>query len=68
MFQDQSACTPADSVLFFSELASKVAKAKAICASCPVASKCLDFALSEDVEFGIFGGLTPSERKELINA
>lgn len=67
MFQDQAACTPADEALFFSELASKVARAKAICATCPVASKCLDFAIQDNIEFGIFGGYTPSERKALVN-
>ena len=51
--------------LFFSELKSKVAKAKAICDTCPVAKECLDFALSEDIEFGIFGGATPQERKAM---
>jgi WhiB family redox-sensing transcriptional regulator len=68
MFQNLAACTPADEHIMFSELASKVARAKAICASCPVASKCLQFALDDDIEFGIFGGYTPSERKALVNA
>ena len=67
MFQDKALCTPADEALFFSELASKVAKAKAICATCPVASKCLQFALDDNIEFGIFGGYTPAERKALVN-
>ena len=68
MFQDSAACTPADEALFFSELASKVAKAKSICATCPGVSKCLTFALESDIEFGIFGGTTPAERKALVNA
>jgi WhiB family redox-sensing transcriptional regulator len=68
MFQSQAACKPADEALFFSELPSKVAKAKAICDGCPVSAKCLAFALADDVEFGIFGGLTPHERKSLTPA
>jgi len=67
MWIDQVACTPADEHIMFSELRSKVARAKAICASCPVAAKCLDFAISENIEFGIFGGHTPDERKALAN-
>jgi WhiB family redox-sensing transcriptional regulator len=66
MFQNLAACTPADEHIMFSELASKVARAKAICASCPVASKCLQFALDEDIEFGIFGGLTRQERLDMM--
>jgi len=67
MFQNLAACTPADEHIMFSELASKVAKAKSICGRCPVADKCLQFALDDDIEFGIFGGYTPSERKALVN-
>lgn len=67
MWIDQVACTPADEHIMFSELASKVARAKAICATCPVSQKCLAFALTENIEFGIFGGMTPDERKELAN-
>jgi len=67
MFQDKALCTPADEALFFSELPSKVAKAKAICNRCPVQSKCLTFAVQENIEFGIFGGTTPNERKALVN-
>ena len=51
MFQDQAACTPADEALFFSELASKVAKAKSLCAVCAVSSKCLEFAIQDNIEF-----------------
>ena len=37
--------------------------AKDICAACPVRNLCLDFALDHDEEFGIWGGLTPRERR-----
>jgi hypothetical protein len=49
--------------LFFSELPSKVAKAKALCAECPMTQACLELGM--EMEFGIFGGLTPQERKAL---
>lgn len=67
MFQDQAACTAADFELFFGEYASRIHAAKAICATCPVASKCLQFALDDNIEFGIYGGKTPAERKALVN-
>jgi WhiB family redox-sensing transcriptional regulator len=60
------ACKDTDTDLFFSELKSKVEKAKAICNSCPVKSECLEFALRDEIEFGIFGGATPQERKALV--
>lgn len=65
MWIEKVACKPEQMNLFFSELKSKVAKAKAICDTCPVAKECLDFALSEEIEFGIFGGATPQERKAM---
>ena len=68
MWQFESKCTPEDSNLFFSELASKVAKAKLICSTCPVQNECLDFAISNNIEEGIFGGLTFNERKSLVLA
>lgn len=67
MWQLETNCNLENSELFFSVLASKVAKAKALCNECPVANKCLEFALEEEIEFGIFGGTTPEERKQLVS-
>lgn len=61
------ACKNVDTNLFFSELKSKIEKAKTICNSCPVKSECLEFALNDGIEFGIFGGATPQERKQLVS-
>lgn len=61
------ACKDVDTNLFFSELKSKIEKAKTICNSCPVKSECLEFALNDSIEFGIFGGATPQERKQLVS-
>jgi WhiB family redox-sensing transcriptional regulator len=45
-----------------------VARAKAVCAACPVRAACLEFALSTDDarEFGIYGGTTGAERDRLL--
>jgi WhiB family redox-sensing transcriptional regulator len=52
--------------LFFSESPKRIAMAKDLCASCPITAKCLQFALDEEIEFGIFGGSTPQERKVML--
>ncbi len=39
--------------------------AKAICRTCPVIEACLDYALAERIDHGIFGGLTEDERRLL---
>ncbi len=40
-----------------------IAKAKAVCASCPVASECLTWAIETNQGEGIWGGHTPRERR-----
>lgn len=40
-------------------------EAKAICGSCSVRNACLEWAMTFPEEYGIWGGLTPDERKEL---
>lgn len=39
--------------------------AKAICAKCPLATACLEWAIEHNEEHGIWGGLTYYERKRL---
>lgn len=67
MWQLEANCDETNTDLFFSELKSKVEKAKALCGTCKVADKCLQFAVDNEIEFGIFGGVTASERKSLVS-
>lgn len=41
----------------------KAARAKRVCARCPVRAACLADALATHDEYGIRGGLTPNERR-----
>ncbi len=43
--------------LFFSELASELAEAQLICSACPVRERCLQLALQENLEWGVWGGV-----------
>jgi hypothetical protein len=40
-----------------------ITTAKFICATCPIVQECQDYALAAKEEYGIWGGLTPDERK-----
>ena len=40
-------------------------KARTFCDGCSVVKECLEYALAEGMEFGMFGGKTPRERKDL---
>jgi WhiB family redox-sensing transcriptional regulator len=48
------------------EREAREARAKAICSVCAVREECLDFALRVREPYGIWGGLTESERRELL--
>ena len=41
------------------------AKAKAICATCPVTRQCLNWALSIAEPYGVWGGTTPADRDDI---
>ena len=40
-------------------------EAKRTCRECPVESKCLAYAIEAKIEHGIWGGMTPKERRAL---
>ncbi len=65
---DLAACRGAEPELFFpisatTASASAVERAKLVCASCPVRSACLSYALDHRQEQGIWGGTTEDERR-----
>ncbi len=41
-------------------------KAKAVCGACPVREECLAEALDNEIEWGVWGGLTERERRALL--
>jgi WhiB family redox-sensing transcriptional regulator len=69
-WRHRAACRDEDPELFFpvSDMgpgARQVAQAKAVCARCPVRSQCLDYALDNALDYGVFGGTTERERRNL---
>lgn len=60
-----AACLGMDLDLFFPESEKESGAAKAVCCFCPVMQVCLVYALSNHINFGVWGGLTPRERKRL---
>lgn len=61
----QAACRDADGVDFFPGRGESVAPAKAVCRSCPMMEACLDYALEERIDHGIWGATAPRERARL---
>lgn len=78
MFQDTTwrvaaLCRSDDAIHFFApnhlehkaEKDEREAQARAICARCPVRSRCLDYALEVGETHGIWGGLNELQRRRL---
>jgi WhiB family redox-sensing transcriptional regulator len=43
----------------------QISQAKAVCAGCPVADQCLQFAVTTNQEYGVWGGLDEDERRDV---
>lgn len=43
-----------------------VDRARKICATCPVIETCLDYALEERIEHGVWGGCSERERRRIL--
>ena len=64
-WQEQALCAETDPEAFFPEKGGSTREAKKICTGCEVKAECLEYALSNDERFGIWGGLSERERRRL---
>ncbi|MDP5227365.1 MULTISPECIES: WhiB family transcriptional regulator [Arthrobacter] len=64
-WQAESLCAQTDPEAFFPEKGGSTRDAKKVCAACTVRQQCLEYALSNDERFGIWGGLSERERRRL---
>ena len=62
-WQDLALCAQTDPEAFFPEKGGSSRDAKRICARCEVKAECLDYALTRDIRYGIWGGLSERERR-----
>jgi WhiB family redox-sensing transcriptional regulator len=65
-WQTQAACTNTDPEAFFPTAGRYVTVgARRVCTHCPVQAACLEYALTHSEWYGIWGGLSVDERREL---
>ena len=58
-------CAETDPEAFFPEKGGSTREAKRVCTGCEVRAECLEFALTNDERFGIWGGLSERERRRI---
>lgn len=64
-WEESALCLQTDPEVFFPLASQSTVKAKRICAQCPVRAQCLDSAMSRDERFGVWGGLSERQRRDL---
>jgi WhiB family redox-sensing transcriptional regulator len=64
-WRELAACRGADLNLFFPGRGESAEPARRICARCPVRGPCLDYAVSNRLTHGVWGGLSERERRAL---
>jgi len=67
-WRELGSCRTLDTNVFFpigqtgeAELA--IARAKEVCETCPVSQECLEFAITTNQEYGVWGGHSEEERR-----
>jgi len=64
-WRELAACRGSDLEVFFPGRGESAGPARRVCAACPVRQACLDYAISNRIAYGVWGGLTERERRAL---
>lgn len=64
-WQSDARCNDADPEIFFPERGGSSKAARAVCSQCDVRAECLEYALNNKEQFGIWGGTSERERRRL---
>ena len=63
-WQDEGRCKEVDPELFYPEEGADTSfHAKKVCRSCEVRIQCLKYSLDNEEQHGVWGGLTPKDRR-----
>ncbi len=62
----EAACRGQDPDLWYPPAGVEAAEAKAICGTCPVRADCLEDALARRERYGVWGGRSEDERRQIL--
>jgi len=62
----QGVCRGHEPSVFFPSDGVGVDRARKLCASCPVKEPCLEYALAERIDHGVWGGTSERERRRIL--
>lgn len=65
---DDALCAQVDTEIFYPEKGGTLRPAKRICRDCPVINECLEWALDNDLYYGVFGGKSAPQRRRILKA
>ncbi|MEU0017997.1 WhiB family transcriptional regulator [Streptomyces rochei] len=66
-WQDRAACVGLDSRVFYANgkhAREQVNAARKVCAACPVAAQCADFAIQTGEKWGVWGGMSQKQLRQ----
>ena len=65
-WMEEGRCRELDPAIFFPSDGVGVDVARSICAECPVKSPCLEYALYNRIDHGVWGGASERERRRIL--
>lgn len=67
-WQTDARCAGTDADVFFPDRGESTRDGKRICRGCTVRAECLEYALDLRERFGIWGGVSERERRQLLRS
>jgi WhiB family redox-sensing transcriptional regulator len=64
-WMEQGNCRNFAPAVFFPADGAGVDRARKVCATCPVVKTCLEYALVEHIDHGVWGGCSERERRRI---
>ncbi len=66
VWMQQARCRDVDPEQFFVRGAAQSRRAVRVCERCTVRTFCLEYALDNEIDYGIWGGMTERQRRRLV--